>query len=259
MKATNSKRTNVSNSLSILPNMVFLVFSEDITNSKLIEKEMLRLESLNLSGEIACSICHEIRNLITTVRGFLQMMKTKQELAGYDQQLDLMIGEIDRANTIITEFLSVAKQKKIVRKKQNLNDIVNRQLLLIKANALVSNHILKIELQEIADLCMDEAEIRQLVLNLISNAFEATPMGKVVTVKTYSDGDGIVLDIVNEGKKIEAKILEKMGTPFFTTKENGTGLGLSVCYRIAERHDANILIENEAEKTTFHVRFKTNV
>jgi signal transduction histidine kinase len=219
------------------------------------EKELTRLESLNLSGQIAAGISHEIRNPMTTVRGFLQRFRSKEAFKQYSEQLDLMIEEIDRANSIITEFLSVSKDRPSVQNKHNLNDIINKILPLLQSSALESNHLLDVELREVPDLNLDEQEIRQLVLNLIGNAFEAAPPTKKVTIKTRVDDGAVIMSVANEGDKIEDDVLKKIGTPFFTTKEKGTGLGLTICYRIVEEHHANLMVESEPGETTFSVRF----
>lgn len=103
---------------------------------------------------------------------------------------------------------------------------------------------------------LDEKEIRQLILNLVRNALEATPPGKGVLISTRREAeDKVTLQVSDQGQGIPDEIMEKLGTPFFTTKENGTGLGLAVCYGIAERHRAAIQIETGAGGTTFLVHF----
>jgi signal transduction histidine kinase len=97
--------------------------------------------------------------------------------------------------------------------------------------------------------------MRQMILNLVRNGLEAMPPGGNLVVKTFTDGDEVIMAVQDQGKGIEPGVLEKIGTPFFTTKENGTGLGLAVCYSIAARHNARIEIETDPEGTTFFVRF----
>jgi signal transduction histidine kinase len=108
----------------------------------------------------------------------------------------------------------------------------------------------------IADLILDEKEIRQLILNLVRNGLEAISPGGVIRIRTFSEEDEVVLSVQDNGKGINPDVLEKLGTPFFTTKDTGTGLGLAVCYSIAARHNARIDIETGPEGTTFFVKFK---
>ena len=109
---------------------------------------------------------------------------------------------------------------------------------------------------DIPDLLLDKKEIHQVIHNLTRNGLEAMPPGGCLFIRTYKDGDVVVLAVQDQGKGIEPDVLEKLGTPFFTTKENGTGLGLAVCYSIAARHNAKIEIETGADGTTFYIKFK---
>lgn len=234
-----------------------LYIINDITDRKQVEKEMARLDRLHLVGEMAACIGHEIRNPITTVRGFLQLFKSRWENVKDKEYFDLIIEELDRANAIITEFLSLAKNKAVDLKTRNLNTIVKALSPLLAADAISSSKHVVAELEDVPDLLLDEKEIRQLILNLVRNGLEAIPPGGKVTIRTFAEGDKIVLAVEDQGKGIEPEILKKIGTPFLTTKDNGTGLGLAVCYSIAARHKAEIKVETGAAGTTFCVRFKT--
>jgi PAS domain S-box-containing protein len=227
----------------------------DITERKHWETEMARFDRLNLVGEMAASIAHEVRNPMTTVRGFLQMLEQKSECSTYKSYFDIMVEELDRANSIITEFLSLAKNRVIELTPKNLNAIIKSIVPLLQADALVNNKCIYIELEEIPDLLLDEKEIRQLLFNIARNGLEAMPPGGTLTIHTFSENNEIVLALQDQGSGIPQEILEKLGTPFFTTKETGTGLGLAVCYSIASRHNAVIRLETGSTGTTFYVRF----
>lgn len=234
-----------------------LKFAEDITERKQIEKEMAGLDRLNLVGEMAASIGHEIRNPMTTVRGFLQLLNGKEECRGYKEYFDLMIQELDRANSIIKEYLSLAKNRPVDYKKQNLNGIVQAMLPLITADAINSNKITELNLQAVPDLLLDEKEIRQLLLNLARNGLEAMDPGGKLTIRTFVNEDAeVVLSVQDQGCGIAPEIVDKIGTPFFTTKEEGTGLGLAVCFSIAARHNATIKLDTGTGGTTFSVVFR---
>lgn len=230
----------------------------DITDFKQMEKEIVRLDRLKLIGEMAAGIAHEIRNPMTTVRGFLQYYKSKKEFEQNREHFDLMIEELDRANSIITEYLSVAKSKSADLKLHNFNQIVETLLPLIQADAINSNKYIQLELSEIADLLLDEKDIRQLIINLVRNGLEAMSPGGHLTIRTFTDDDEVVLSVQDQGLGISNANIEKIGTPFFTTKDNGTGLGLALCYSIAARHNAIINIQTGPNGTTFLVRFKIN-
>lgn len=235
---------------------LLLVMGIDITDRKQTEKEIAHLDRLHLIGEMAAGIGHEIRNPMTTVRGFLQMLENKDECAKYKEYYALMIEELDRANSIISEFLSLAKNKAVNLKAQNLNSIIEALSPLIIADAMVHDKFVKVELGNIPDILQDEKEIRQLILNLVRNGLEAMSPGGNLTIRTLTDDEDVVLSVQDQGKGIDPEVLEKIGTPFFTTKEQGTGLGLAVCYSIAARHNATIKVETGSMGTTFLVGFR---
>lgn len=228
----------------------------DITERKLMEKEMSRLERLNIVGEMAATIAHEIRNPMTTVRGFLQMFKGKNEYARDKEHFELMIDELDRANEIITEFLSLAKKKDACMSYQNLNAVIESLYPLIQADALGADKNVNLELGDIPDLMVDDKEIRQIILNLSRNGLQAMPSRGNLTIRTFIGGEAVVLAVQDQGTGIPPDLLDKLGTPFLSTKENGTGLGLAVCYSIAARHKAIIKIDTSPAGTIFFIRFR---
>jgi PAS domain S-box-containing protein len=226
----------------------------NINERRQYEKEMARLDRLNLIGEVAAGIAHEIRNPLTTVKGYLQLFMGKKKIPSEDH-LTIMIEELDRANAIITEFLSLAKNKRTCRTLTSLSDIVKALFPLVQAEAMLGNKEVDIQLGSDLPLLLDEKEIRQLILNLALNGLDAMSAGGRLTISTYKDGHNVMLTIADQGCGIQPEVLEKMGTPFFTTKESGTGLGLAICYSIAARHCAKIEVDSGPYGTTFFVRF----
>ncbi len=233
-----------------------LLASIDITMSKHLEEEIARLDRLNLVGEMAASIGHEIRNPLTTVRGFLQFFQRNKQYTKDLKNIELMISELDRANSIITEFLSLAKDRKNNLKMNCLNKIMSELYQLIYATSVSEGVEILLEQTTIPNVFVDENEIRQLILNLTQNAREAMPEGGKITISTRFIHDHVVLTIQDTGRGIPHEIIKKLGTPFFTTKSNGTGLGLAICYRIAQRNNARIEVDTDATGTTFSIKFR---
>lgn len=214
-----------------------------------------RLDRLRLVGEMAASIGHEIRNPLTTVRGFLQLFQSRKEYAGCSESFELVIQELDRANSIISEFLALAKNKRVDLKRTNLKALIMKIGPLIQAIAIKEDQQLQFELKSEFDIWADENEIKQLVLNLAKNAIEATPKGGDVRIGMHQENNQGVLVIQDSGSGIPPEVYERLGAPFLTTKAGGTGLGLPICFSIADRHKAVIQVETNPRGTVFSIRF----
>ncbi|MEG6523865.1 ATP-binding protein [Desulfotomaculum sp. 1211_IL3151] len=223
---------------------------------KQLEKEMIRLDQLNLIGQMAAGIGHEIRNPLTVVRGFLQMLADK-ECAQYQDYFITMIEEIDRTNDIISEFLSLGRNHTSQLDWHPLNPIIENIAPLLQVDALGRNNTIEIKLEQLPQVRLNPAQIRQVILNLARNGLEAMPQGGCLTIRTFTSGDEVILSVSDQGPGITPDVLAKIGTPFFTTKERGTGLGMTVCHGIAARHQATIDIETGSSGTTVLLKFKT--
>jgi signal transduction histidine kinase len=154
--------------------------------------------------------------------------------------------------------LALAKNKQTDLKPRLLNPIIELLYPLIQAEAIMSGKHVHVEYGANVELPLDEKEIRQLILNLSMNGLEAMEPGGILRIETGTDPEAgeVVLTIADQGRGIREEDLEKLGRPFFTTKEHGTGLGLAVCYSIAARHQAAIEVESSGEGTTFRIRFR---
>ncbi len=232
------------------------VITKDVTELKRMEKEMSRIDRLNLVGQMAAGIGHEIRNPMTTVRGFLQLLANKETDDRKNEYYDIIIEELDRANEIITEFLSLAKSRVVNLQIASLNNIINALYPLMASDAMKQDKRIILDKGDIPNIPLNEKEIRQLIINLVRNGLEASPSDGIVTIGTYTEHEQVVLYVEDKGCGIPPDILEKLGTPFITTKDEGIGLGLSVCYSIADKHNAKIDVKTGSQGTTFYVRFK---
>ncbi|TWH51985.1 PAS domain S-box-containing protein [Sporomusa sp. KB1] len=227
----------------------------DVTARKELERLATRVDKLNMAGVMAASVAHEIRNPLTTVSGYLQIMAREAELHKYENRLVLMLEELNRANTIISEYLLLAKDKRIELKNHCLNTLIKKISPLIEADAAAVNVAVSLKLQELPTLALDENEIRQLILNLVRNGLEAMPRGGILVIGTSFEKKKVVLWVQDQGIGMPEDILQNLGTPFLTTKDTGTGLGLPICYRIATRHHATIDVKTGNQGTTFLIHF----
>lgn len=217
--------------------------------------EVAKLERLNVIGQLAAGLAHEVRNPMTTIKGFLQLLQNKNDMLIYRSYFDLMIEELDRTNSIIQEFLSLTKNKPAELKRQSLNKVLFNLFPLIQSDAFNQSKQFIFEPGDIAELDIDPGEITQLVLNLARNGLEAMDKDGCLIIRTFRDGQNVVLSVKDEGTGINPENLSKLGTPFFTTKENGTGLGMPMCYSIADRHGALIDVQTSPNGTNFSVLF----
>ena len=228
----------------------------DVSTVPHLTNDLFHMEELKVASELAASVGHEVRNPMTAVRGFLQMLSKKPDLDKYQSYFDLMLEELDRANQIITEYLSLAKTKTNKSTMENLNAIIEQLFPLLQITAINADQKIQLDLSPSSDLYLDGKEIRQLILNMVKNGLEAMEPGKTLTIKTYQNTiNSVMLEIKDEGSGIPPNILDKIGSPFFTTKANGTGLGLSICYTIARKNNATIRVESSTTGTSFFIEF----
>ncbi|AFQ42786.1 ATP-binding protein [Desulfosporosinus meridiei] len=230
----------------------------DVTDRRSADRELARLERLNMVGEMAAGIAHEVRNPLTTVRGFLQLLQSKEETSAYHDYFQLMTDELDRANLILTDFLSLARDKSVEFEPINISNIVRTLAPLLNSDAFNQDKTIVLELEEVPDLLGNGNELRQLILNLARNGLEATPAGTTLTISSSVQEKCIVLKVRDQGRGVDPEILDRLGTPFLTTKESGTGLGLAICQSIAVRHKASINFDSQGTGTTVIVKFPIN-
>ncbi len=232
------------------------IIISDVTERRQVEKEKTKADRFCLIGEMAAGIAHEIRNPMTSIRGYLQILKSKEELAGYADLFQIMINEVDSANSTISEYLCLAKNMAVDLKPVDLNTILEEFCLAISDDLVKNDLKINFEPGEIPYLLLDSLQIRQMVINLIQNGFEASPPGGCVTLKTFLKDDHVILQVSDQGNGIAPEIKDKIGIPFFTTKNYRKGLGLAACFSIASRHNAHLDIKTGPAGTTVSVRFE---
>lgn len=235
----------------------WLFYLQDLSRRHNYEQELTRLDGLRRLGEMAATLGHEVRNPMTTVRGFLQMLQMQDPSSENIPYFSLMIEELDRANDIINEFLGMARHNQVDRCRKPLHGIISalQPMLLAQAVSKDLNLQLALDSECEGELMLDEGEVRQLIINLACNGLDAMRPPGTLTISTYREAAEMVLAVSDQGEGIAADVLEKINVPFFTTKAGGTGLGLPVCYRIAARHGARIEVSTGPDGTTFYVHF----
>lgn len=222
---------------------IFIV--QDITELETLRTELSHVERLSLVGQMAAGITHEIRNPMAVVRGFLQLMREKSP-SNLDHYYRIVMEELDRANGIINDFLSLAQNRPVESEKCNLHDIIMELSPLLWADANLRGQTIEIRLSELVPpLLLNAKEIKQLILNLSRNAMEAMGTKGQLTLETKLTEFGVELLVTDTGPGISPNQQEKLFEPFYTTKEKGTGLGLALCLSIVERHGGKISVHSE--------------
>lgn len=248
-----SKKLNLWLEITVIPFKDEIIFGiRNITSRKEEQIALERMSQLDLLGNMAAAIAHEIRNPITTVSGFIQLLSKDPKWSVYSH-LNLMLSEIQRADRIISDFLALSKSKVVQRLPMDLNLIIHSLVPLMESYAFLHKQHLRMELnKDVPTSLLNDAEIRQMVLNLVRNGFESMDENGEIVIRTGIDdlSGRIELIISDQGHGIDPTIMDKITLPLFTTKNNGTGLGLSVCQRIAERHDAELNWTSTAQGTT---------
>jgi PAS domain S-box-containing protein len=227
-----------------------MFIGHDVTELQRLRDEVGRMERLSLVGQMAASITHEIRNPMAVIRGFVQLLN---ERSPEDQQsyFRIVLDELDRANAIINDFLSLAQNRIVEKEPANLHDLLNELVPLLWADANMRGQIIELQLCEEMDLLqLNSKEIKQLILNLARNGMEAMDDKGVLRIETINFKDTVQLRVCDNGIGISEEKLERLFEPFFTTKMNGTGLGLALCLSIVERHNGKIQVESTVGQGT---------
>ncbi|WNR46503.1 ATP-binding protein [Paenibacillus roseipurpureus] len=213
------------------------------------EEQMQRSERLRVIGELASGMAHEIRNPLTTIKGFLQLSKA----SGYNIEswYSLIMDEINRMSDLTGEFLQFSKPHRTNFRTESLNECVLKVISLIESEAASSGH--EIHFHELTDnihMMMDQDKMIQLLLNMMKNACEAMVANGSIHMRLSRDQKNATLIIADNGPGIPNDQLDMIFHPFFTTKETGTGLGLSICYKIVQDHQGTLEVESELGKGT---------
>ena len=222
----------------------------DITEQKKMEDWMRKTEKLSLVGQLAAGVAHEVRNPMTSIKGFIQLAKISKEWN--ESYIDIMLNELSRMETIIYEFLTLAKPSEHLNfVKKNFHTILQQVISLLETQALIRDVTIHAELEEQIFVECDENQMKQVFINIIQNAIEASNKKGTIFISLIRIGtEKIIVQIVDEGQGIPKDRLDKLGEPFYSTKEKGTGLGLLVSYKIIEAHRGSINFTSEVAKGT---------
>jgi signal transduction histidine kinase len=235
------------------------VIFKDVTNLRSLEQQVQRSDRLAMIGQIAAGTAHEIRNPLTSIKGFMQMLghtfreKGMEKEQGFTQ---IMLAEIDRINVLVSEFLLLSKPKDVTFDQVDIPVMLNEILPIINNEAILHGVTVHYESQEgLPRIVADKELLKQVYLNLCKNGIEAMVDGGELTIteKVDEESRAILINFHDTGPGIPVFLIDKIFDPFFTTKASGTGLGLSVCQRIIHDIGGTIRVSCKGYGTTFTV------
>ncbi|MBP2231541.1 two-component system sensor histidine kinase AtoS [Azospirillum agricola] len=217
---------------------------KDLTEQRRLNKQIMRADRLAALGELMAGVAHEIRNPLTSIRGFMQFLETCDDIAEWRSYAPLIVRQVDSLNRIITELLEFGRSRPPFIRPVGLNELIREVTLLIgrKSNAQV---ILEPD-PALPPVEADGEALKQVILNLVINAIQAIPESGTIRIATRaSDGPGdgdAVVTVTDDGVGIPPEDLEKIFDPFYSTKPTGTGLGLAMVHRIVDAHHGTIVL-----------------
>ncbi|MCM3676954.1 PAS domain S-box protein [Peribacillus simplex] len=229
----------------------FLALRYDITERKQSEEMLHRQDKLAAVGQLAAGVAHEIRNPLTSMKGYTEFLQLDETDENKQEYLEIIMDEINRVNEIVEEFLQLAKPQALILETKNLVPIIQNVVSLTEFEARKKNITLISDCngEEILVRC-DENRLKQVILNFIKNGMEAMPDGGFIKIITELKKDKVHISITDTGIGMPPEQLKRLGEPFFTTKKSGNGLGLMISFKIIESHLGNVFVESEVNKGT---------
>lgn len=226
---------------------------KNVTTRREMEEQMQQAEKFAVIGQLAAGLAHEIRNPLTSVRGFVQLLQSRTEGEKNLEYLGYVVDEIDRVNSLIKEFLLLAKPSAPKKQPTDIEELLEKTVGLMNSAALLQDITVSLEIANplpVADV--DWEQIKQVFINIIQNAFEAMTEGGRLDIrgKYMPRKKQVILEFEDSGPGIPREMLNKVFNPFFTTKDEGSGLGLPVSYKILENHGGNLRIKSTKGKGT---------
>lgn len=224
----------------------------DLTEYAEAQAMMIQTEKMSITGQLAAGIAHEIRNPLTSLKGFLQLLQ-----AGVNHKEEyymIMKDEIEKLEAITSELLFMSKPLTNIKKVESVNKMIRDVVVLLQSQAKLKNITINVEEPITDTIYCDSSQIKQVLINLVKNGIEAMDEPGQITVYVSSDESRVMIHVKDEGIGIPEDIIEQLGVPFFTTKKNGTGLGLNITKEILQQHEGYLNFSKNIKKgSTFQL------
>ncbi|MET1177164.1 ATP-binding protein [Peribacillus simplex] len=244
------------NTLNFIAIQIILVFVFIGTNNRVestnaFHKEIQQAKQLNSIGQLAATIAHEIRNPITVVKGFAQLLDQEKELNETEKfYVQTILTELEYTQVIINDYLSLAKPQTDNVEVIPLNFEIQKISDLLTSFANNRNIGFLLDFRDDLHINMSPIELKQILVNIIKNGIESMNNPGFIKVETGQEGTMAKIRITDTGMGLSKKQLEILGTPFYSLKDRGTGIGLTVCYSIVQKYKGKIVVQSELNKGT---------
>ena len=235
-----------------------VIVLRDLSEIKQLEEKVRRSEKLAAIGELAAGVAHEIRNPLSSIRGFAQFLKHALKDKPRDQQYaETMVTEVDRINNVVTDLLNFARPMEADLKPTDVAELIEHAVRLAEADAKSHALDIRMNIPKLPEIKLDANQMTQAMLNLLLNSLQAAELGGHIEVgaELNSQSSDLRIWIEDNGPGIAKDQLEKIFEPFFTTRETGTGLGLSIVHKIVENHNGEIRVQSPPDGKKHGSRF----
>jgi two-component system sporulation sensor kinase B len=236
---------------------IFYLSHGRLEKQKLYYEQIKHTERLKITGQLAAAVAHEIRNPLTVVKGFLQLYEKDNTYENSERHYSLLINELNSAEQVISQFLSIAKPDKDTETELvNVKGVLQSVTDLLNTYGLLHHNEIVLSVVEDCYIAASTIEFKQLLINIIKNAIEASKVGDSVVVIAERNKDLVEIKVTDCGQGMSKEEMESLGTPFYSLKSKGTGLGMMICYNIAAKYKGTIHFDSvKGEGTTVTIRF----
>jgi two-component system sensor histidine kinase HydH len=219
----------------------------------LLQEKVKRSEKLAAIGELAAGVAHEIRNPLSSIRGFAQFLRhSLKDKPQEKEYAETMVTEVDRINRVVTDLLTFARPMTVEISPTDITELIEHSIRLVEADALARDVKIQMNISDLTRLPLDANQITQALLNLLLNALQALPPKGNIEIGAELDASDsrLHLWVKDDGPGIPNNQLEKIFEPFYTTHQKGTGLGLAIVHKIAENHNGEIRVNSPPKGMT---------
>lgn len=237
---------------------IFYLSYRRLKKQQLYYEQIKHSERLKTTGQLAAAMAHEIRNPLTVVKGFLQLYERDNTYnENSKRHFSLMINELNTAEQVISQYLSIAKPDKDTETELvNVKSVLQSVTDLLNTYGLLHDNNIVLSMVEDCYIDANIIEFKQLLINIIKNAIEASNVGDSVLVTAESKQHLVEIKVIDSGQGMSKEEMDSLGTPFYSLKSKGTGLGMMICFNIATKYKGTIHFDSlKGEGTTVTIRF----